>query len=180
MYQLNESIINSPIFESFIVTKENEALYKSYVNEPSLANKEKLEKAFATHTKQLLAISYLKKLIYFESRRFDKKRKEFERIQPVILNAPTEENITLIDMIADKNSDIYFQIRLEANIEEVITDSLLFDAVRKLSKRQKEVLYYRYVLNWNDPMIAKKSKVSQQAITKSHKKALQKLKEALK
>ncbi|KGR86202.1 sigma factor-like helix-turn-helix DNA-binding protein [Lysinibacillus odysseyi] len=179
MYQLNKSILNSSIFESFVAAEENEKIYMTFINEPTLANKEKLEAAFTTHTKLILAISYLKKVIYFESRRFDKKRRELENKQPVILNAPTEENITLLDMIADENAEYHFDLALEVNIEEVITDGLLIKAVRGLSDRQKEILYYRYVLNCNDTMIAEKYNVSQQAITKSHRKALQKLREAL-
>jgi len=180
VYHLNKSILNSSIFESFIVIKKNKEIYRLFKNEPTLFNKEKLEVAFTAHTKEFLAINYLKKVIYFESRRFDKKRRELENKQPLILNAPIENNLTLLDMLADKNSESYFELILEASLEEAITDSLLIKAVRSLSERQKEILYYRYVLDYNDKMIAKKYNISQQAITKSHKKALQKLKEALK
>lgn len=180
MYHLNKSILNSSIFESFILIKKNKEMYRLYKNEPTLVNKERLEEAFIAHTKEFLAISYLKKVIYFESRRFDKKRRELENKQLVILNAPTENNLTLLDMLVDENSESYFNLTLETCLEEVITDSLLIKAVRSLSERQKEILYYRYVLDYSDTMIAKKYNISQQSITKSHRKALQKLKEALK
>lgn len=181
MYQLNEDIIKSLIFNSFITIKENKELYLAYLNDQSLSNKDKLDEAFTSHTKQILAIAYLKKLIYYESRRFDKKRREFENKQPVILNAPIEEDITMMDTIADENSEPHFQLALRAStIEGVIRDNLLIDAIRRLTDRQREILYYRYVLNWNDTMIAKKYNVSQQAISKSHKKALQKMREVLK
>ncbi|HCG4535998.1 TPA: hypothetical protein NJY08_004848 [Salmonella enterica subsp. enterica serovar Typhi str. AG3] len=180
MYKLNKTIIDSPIFESFISKGENEKLYLSYLEEPSYSKKEKLDEAFTTYTKQKLAISYLKKMIYFESRRFDKKRREFESKQPLILNAPTEENITLQDMIADENSENEFQLAFEVSIEDVITDSALMNAVQELSERQSEILYLSYVLNWSDKMIANRYNVSQQAINKSRRKTLNKLREALK
>jgi len=59
-------------------------------------------------------------------------------------------------MLADKNSESYFELILEASLEEAITDSMLIKAVRSLSERQKEILYYRYVLDYSDTMIAKK------------------------
>lgn len=179
MYRLNENIINSPIFQSFIETRENEVLYLTYINDSSLTNKENLEIAFVTHAKQVFAISYLKKLIYFESRRFDKKRREFEAKQLAILNANKEENTQLIDLIEDEHADKPFQTKLETSIEEVLSDNVLIDAVRTLTKRQKDILFYHYVLNWNDTMIAKEFNVSQQAITKTRKKALQKLHDVL-
>ena len=180
MYHLNKSILNSSIFKSFILIKKNKEIYKMFKNDPTLFNKEKLDAAFTAYTKELLAISYLKKVIYFESRRFDKKRRELENKQPLILNAPIENNLTLLDILADKNSESYFELTVEASLEEAITNSLLIKAVRSLSERQKEILYYRYVLDYSDTMIAKKYNISQQSITKSHRKALQKLKEALK
>ncbi|MBQ0140465.1 MAG: hypothetical protein KBT36_14365 [Kurthia sp.] len=179
MYRLNANIINSPIFQSFIETSENEVLYLTYINNSSLANKENLEIAFATHAKQVFAVSYLKKLIYFESRRFDKKRREFEAKQPAILNANKEENTQLIDMIEDPHADKLFQTKLETSIEEVLSDNVLIDAVLTLTNRQKDILFYYYVLNWSDPMIAKEFNVSQQAIAKTRKKALQKMHDVL-
>ena len=62
MYHLNKSILNSSIFESFILNKKNKEIYRMFKNDPTLFNKEKLDAAFTAHTKELLAISYLKKL----------------------------------------------------------------------------------------------------------------------
>lgn len=60
-------------------------------------------------------------------------------------------------------------------LEEYVDDYILSDSISKLSEREKYIIYKRYVEGKKDPAIAKKLKVSSQAVSKSRRKALKKI-----
>ena len=173
MYYLNNEIINSSLFKNFLKINENNNLFKNYIKEPNHKNKVLLDQGFQHHSKKALAISYLKKIIYYESRRFDINVRKLVQNQPLIIdNCDT----ALIDMIKDDQAEEQFQYIEGKCIESFVSDDLLLQAIHNLSDRQQKILYFYYALDLNDADIAAKYNISQQAISKSRKQAILKLK----
>lgn len=148
-------------------------MFSNYRKEPTDKNKILLDCAFQHHSKKALAISYIKKLIYYESRRFDINVRKLELNQPLIVDNPDS---TLIDTVKDEEAEKQFQYMFPKCIRSFVSNELLLQAIHNLSDRQQKILYFYYTLEFSDAEIAAKYKVSQQAISKSRNQAILKLK----
>ena len=91
-------MLKSSLFKNFIKNDGNNNLFTSYINYPTNKNKFLLDQAFQNYTKRALAISYFKKMIHFESRRFDINIRKLEQNEPLIID---KSDSNLIDTIKD-------------------------------------------------------------------------------
>lgn len=132
------------------------------------------------HYTEIKINKYISKIIYYESINFDKKERKIQSRFPLILDKPLmeqDESVTLKDIIPSE-----YKVEYKVNsmrIEDHIECPKLLQAIKKLTQRQREVIGLAYIVNLSDTDIAKKSGVSQQAITKIRRKSLEKLRNLL-
>lgn len=179
MKTLNKFVVESRIFKEFLKESYHEKLFSQYKREPTPQNQKKLEEAFQKFSRKIIAISYLRKVIHYESRNFDKKIRNEKKKELLILNQPIENDLFLIDLFEDEGLNQKMECEISNDIKDHLMNHDLLKAIKSLTPKQKEVLYLYFVKELKDVEIAKKMKVSQQAVSKLRNKALQKLKEEI-
>ncbi len=165
------------LIEQFLSIPEYAELFHSYRNSPTKKQKEKLDIVFKQYYKQIRAISYLNKYIYFASIKSDKKiRKHQERYQ-LIFDKPSDEegNTTIGELLINEYSVFYYNEIPSEKLEDYFQNPIISNSIKRLTKKQKKILYLSYVKSLKDIEIAKHLRVSQQAITKTRNIALQKI-----
>jgi RNA polymerase sigma factor (sigma-70 family) len=177
-------IFNNPLLVSFLSNPKNLKLYKETINKSCEEDKKALDDAFKTHFLTARFTSYLSKSIYYEAINYDKKRREQNDKQTLTLDASAAgtEGVSLVNFIPEENTD-YLPVnayeKKQKDIEDIITDSKLYQIVSTLTENQKEILSLAYVKQLRDVEIAKILKKSQQAISRSHQRALEIIRESL-
>jgi RNA polymerase sigma factor (sigma-70 family) len=177
-YRIYPDLRGNKAVESFMTRPEHQELLKEFLTSPSASSEDCLNEAFKAHYFGIRFTSYVSSSLYFHSVNFDKKIRLHRGRQLLTLDQPLggDEDGTFKDMIPGHGDPILLP---EQSLEESITDDSLLHAYRKLTDRQKEILDLAYARELSDTEIADILKVSQQAVSKSHKKALAKLKEEL-
>jgi RNA polymerase sigma factor (sigma-70 family) len=180
----NAQLYNSKVFKSYILDKENNTTFEQAICNPSKTSMLRLEESFKEHYFNIRFTSYLSTSIHFNAVNFDKKdRKEKTRNQLILNNAFSDDpNSSLLEMIPEQSRsncpEEAFEDQLP-NIEDVIERQDLFDAVKQLTSNQKEILKLAYIDGLKDIEIAHALNKSQQAVSKSHQKALSILRELI-
>ena len=174
---LNPAVVNSNVFKNFLEIEENKNLYFSYLAEPTSENADALNEQFKYFEKQILRIAYIKKVIFYESKRFDSKLREYNKKIDLNLDAPVFESVSVRDIVQDENSFIHFERIFDNDLESLLSDDLLITLLQRLNTKQKQILYYRYALDLTEQEIANMYNVSQQAISKTLHKSINILRE---
>lgn len=171
-FHFNFEILNSSLFKNFLKKHSNNKLLTGFLRNPTYQTKDLLDQAFKKYVKKAIAVSYLKKVIYYESRRFDKNIRKKDKMELLILD---ESNSPLIASLKDNEAENKLnQIEVDYR-SSFINNQLLNRAIHTLSERQQKILYFYYALNLSDIEIAAIFNVSQQAISKSRKHIISKL-----
>lgn len=167
----------NPMIQGFLESDEQREAFIRYSEIPSEANLEKLNDAFKRHYVTIQSIAYFSKILTYEAKHFDiERRKRIERY-PVILDAPTDgEEGTMKDLLVDENEIILDK----ANWEEDIEDEELYSLLTKLTDRQRETIRYSFFERMKDVEIARSTGVSPQAVSKTKREALRKMRRAMK
>ncbi|MGE6756030.1 RNA polymerase sigma factor [Rossellomorea sp. NPDC071047] len=180
----NPGLYNSKVFKSYILDNENKKTFEQAICNPCKASILKLEESFKKHYFNIRFTSYLSTSIHFNAVNFDKKdRKEKSRNQLILNNAYNDDpNLSLVEMIPEQSRsncpEEAFEDQL-SNIEDIIERQDLFDAVKQLTSNQREIIKLAYIDGLKDIEIANKLSKSQQAVSKSHQKALLILRELI-
>ena len=170
-----DDILKNPLLLNFLNMEENMMLYDDYCRKPSPETKELLNKRFVDFYYEVRMISYLSKVIHFEAKRFDAKIREHNRRFKLILDNSVlslDEQAQFDPFLVEEPA---YTEPSSRRLEDHIQYPKLKGAIRNLTERQKEVLYWSFVENLKDIEIAAKLHVSQQAISKTKKSALLKL-----
>ncbi|WP_175989950.1 sigma-70 family RNA polymerase sigma factor [Bacillus sp. Marseille-Q1617] len=177
-YRIYPDLRGNKAVESFMTRPEHQELLKEFLSSPSASAEGCLNEAFKAHYFGIRFTSYVSSSLYFHSVNFDKKIRLHRGRQLLTLDQPLggEEDGTFKDMIADTEEHLTLPVQ---SLEDAISDETLLHAYRKLTDRQRRILDLAYVEELSDTDISKILRVSQQAVSKSHKKALAKLKEEL-
>jgi RNA polymerase sigma factor (sigma-70 family) len=164
--------------ESFMSQPEHQELLKEFLTSPSASAEDCLNEAFKAHYFGIRFTSYVSSSLYFHSVNFDKKIRLHRGRQLLTLDQPLggDEDGTFKEMIPDSGEPVTLP---EQSLEDAISDDALLAAFRKLTDRQREILDLAYVKEMSDTEIAKILRVSQQAVSKSHRNALARLREEL-
>lgn len=167
--------IKNPILIGFLYQEDNAKIYDLYCQEPTSGKKELLNQRFIEFYYKIKLITYFSKVIGFESKRYDKKNREYKERNQLILDQDNENSI--MDLVESKE-DIYFFNNTK--LEDYIEDPEVYKIISKLTKRQKQILYLSYVKNMRDIEVARLLSVSQQAINKIKNQALNKVRREIK
>lgn len=165
------------LIEQFLSIPEHAELFQSYKKAPTERQEEELDATFKQYYKQIRAISYLNKFIHFASKKSDKKIREHQERYQLIMDKPSDEegNTTIGDLLIDESSVFYYKEIPSEQLEDYVQNPIISNSLKRLTKKQKNILYLSYVKSLKDIEIAKRLHVSQQAITKTKNKTLQKI-----
>jgi RNA polymerase sigma factor (sigma-70 family) len=174
----NLELINSSVFKSFRSSKENLEVYEKAICEPNEKTLKKLEQSFKEHYFKLRFTSYLATSIHYNAVNFDKKERKIKNRNQLILNQMNkdESNLSLMELVPDNSRvnqpEEAFEDGLD-RIEEIMSDELLVEAISLLTNNQKEIIKLAYINGLKDTEIGEILNKSQQAVSKSHRKALE-------
>lgn len=180
----NPNLYKSKVFKSFITDYENKVIFEAAICNPNKITEQRLEERFKKFYFNIRFTSYLSTSIHFNAVNFDKKDRKLKTRNQLILNNMYNEdpNISLIEMIPEQSRgncpEEAFEDKLK-DVEEIVESQDLYKALQQLTSNQREVIKLAYIDGLKDIEIANKLKKSQQAVSKSHQKALMTLRKIL-
>lgn len=178
-----EKHLQNPIIKSFLEIPEHLALLKEVRNHPTIELKRKLDDTFREFYFTIRFTTYLSQTIYFNAINYDKKVKLISDRYQLILDRPIKDDVdlTLIDFLSTSICIERPEICMNSSsIGDHLANYEIFIALQSLTENQRKILSLAYIYGLNDSEIADTFEKSQQAVSKSHKKALRKLRDLMK
>lgn len=177
-----EKHMKNPIIKSFLNIAENMDLLKEVINNPTSILTKKLDDTFREFYFRIRFTSYLSQAIYFNAINYDKKVKLFSDRNKTILDIPVKDKKgrTVIEFFCSMEwKDCQEDCIYSSNIKDHLTNASLYKGIEQLTENQRKLLSLAYIFDLTDSEIATYFNVSQQAVSKSHKKILKKLREII-
>ena len=177
-----EKHLQNPIIKSFFEAPGNLDLLKEVISNPTDLLKKKLDDSFKEFYFKIRFTTYLSQAIYFNAINFDKKIKLFSERNLSILDKPLkgEKDGTIIDLLSSTEWKEGQEVgKISSDISDHLTNYSLFNGTQLLTENQRQLLSLAYVYGLNDSEIAIYLNKSQQAVSRSHKRALKKLREII-
>ncbi|WP_438350935.1 hypothetical protein ACP8HI_09965 [Paenibacillus sp. FA6] len=179
----NKRLFENKVISSFFGNPYHVYLFVNMICEPSIDKKMELEMTFRKFYFCIRFTKYLCSLIKFADVDYHRKRKKQEDRNPLVFDTPMGEegDMTLGELLLfisvqpelglpQRNPDIF---------QSAIEDPKLFTVFSRLTSKQKQVITLAYDAGVLDTEIASVLMVSQQAITKTRRTALEKMKREL-
>jgi RNA polymerase sigma factor (sigma-70 family) len=171
----NKEFLENPIIKSFLKNEKNWKLFLEVICNPTDENKELLDKEFKKFYFGIRFTAFISTALYFNAVNFDKRYRKMLNRYTLTVDKPLkeEEDISFKDMITDSEAEIQIEWIIQSDdIKDYIADPVLYEAILTLSDKQREVINLAYVKGLSDTEISKVLNKSQQAISKTRKKAL--------
>jgi RNA polymerase sigma factor (sigma-70 family) len=171
----NKEFLENPIIKSFLKNEKNWKLFLEVICNPTDENKELLDKEFKKFYFGIRFTAFISTALYFNAVNFDKRYHKMLNRYTLTVDKPLkeEEDISFKDMITDSEAEIQIEWIIQSDdIKDYIADPVLYEAILTLSDKQREVINLAYVKGLSDTEISKVLNKSQQAISKTRKKAL--------
>ncbi|MBN8208683.1 sigma-70 family RNA polymerase sigma factor [Bacillus sp. NTK071] len=170
-----EELKENLLFKSFVQEDVHWTSFREALLDPSQKALMNLNTLFHMYYVEIRFIAYLTKLIRYTAINFDRKRRLEHLRYPLTLDQPVgESGSTWIELVSSED------IQEGARFEEQLTSRSLYSAYKRLTGKQKEVLELSYRLETSDTEIAEARGISQQAVSRRRKRALEKLREVRK
>lgn len=174
----NSELLGNNLVVSFLGTPQHKEVYLETISNPTPENMKKLDMLFKDYYFNIRFISHISTTLKFNSINYDKQAKQIQTRFLTTLDAeinPTEgEATTFVDLVADENAEYCFERTISnGDLEQQITCPLLNNAYKSLTIKQKEIINLAYVEGLSDTEIALILNKTQQAVSKTHKKALE-------
>ena len=161
------------IIHAFLKCPENKKLLVEYQNTNSAELKIQIDLEFKKFYQNYRILSYLIKVLHFESKHFDKQIRTHRNKNQLIIDSDINfTNIHLDNFVTDP-------IALSEDITDHISSDNLFNCVRKLTNRQRDVISLFYVKQMTEKEIAKKLGITQQAVSKIRNNVLENIRKEL-
>lgn len=155
-----------------------EKIYLDYLSDPTDKKKEYLDEMYKRYERQLISLKYLRKMLFFEAKRFDKKVREINKRQ-FSLDVDYDENLTFMDLLEDENGEKVLDKVFDSELKELFSDEKLCREILAMTNKQKEVLRGLYVSALTEAVLAKQLGVTQQAVSKTHRSIINKLRKVV-
>ncbi|GHH99593.1 sigma-70 family RNA polymerase sigma factor [Neobacillus kokaensis] len=169
----------NPIIQNFLRTKTNYDLFVKAVCFPTNQNHKKLNQAFQQFYGEIRLIHYISRLLTHYSWQYYQKKKKEAEYHLYTFDQPIKEesnNYSLGSLISDGNSEVIDSVLNQSkSLMDHIQDPKLYRAMERLTKKQRKALELCYLYNLSHTEIGKVLQVSQQAVSKTIKNALKKL-----
>lgn len=172
---INKDVVESERFQKKLQEDEYfKRVYLEYSTNPTEINKNRLNDMYKRYEKQLMALAYLRKMIFFEAKKFDANIRKVNKSRTSI-DSLLAEDFVLIDERAEDSLNIVF----ESELKEIFSDEKLYREILLMTDKQKEVLRGVYVSELTEAVLAQRLGVSQQAVSKTHRAIIKKLRKAV-
>nr|WP_276564989.1 sigma-70 family RNA polymerase sigma factor [Brevibacillus halotolerans] len=167
------SLVNSidlagtKLFKAFLKQEDNYNLYQKVIAHPEDRGiSQKLKKQFNDFYEEVLLIKYISSTIHYTAIELSIRKKKLDKvIQPLKYESEgVAENITNFH---------------DKDWKEAISDEKLLHSIMKLTENERGIITYYYLHEWKEKEIARLLDITQQAVSKTKRKALEKLKKEL-
>jgi len=173
----NQQLINNELVISFLKIPTNKEKYMDTIINPTTENMKESDMLFKHFYFKIRFISHISSTLKFNSINFDKKLRLIQSRFSLTLDAKINANEgqeTFLDLIADEQAEGHFsEVNLKDNLDDYVISPILYDALNSLTKKQKEIISLAYAEGLSDTEIGRRLNKSQQAVSKTHKKALE-------
>lgn len=173
----NQQLINNELVISFLKIPTNKEKYMDTIINPTTENMKELDMLFKHFYFKIRFISHISSTLKFNSINFDKKLRLIQSRFSLTLDAKINANEgqeTFLDLVADEQAEGHFsEVKLKDNLDDYVISPILYDALNSLTKKQKEIISLAYAEGLSDTEIGRRLNKSQQAVSKTHKKALE-------
>ncbi len=174
----NETFLDNVIVKSFLEDEKNKLLLITAICSQNKQDNKNLDTAFRKFYFNIRFTSFISNTIYFNSINYDKKYRGISSRYPLTMDKTIRDDTTSTfkDIIEDPKAEIRIEDLIDSqSIEDYVVNPFLFNALKNLTPKQKEVIDLSYVYGLSDTEISKRLGKSQQAISKLHKKALKRI-----
>ena len=175
----NKELLQNNLVISFLNSPSHKKVYREAISNPTPENKQKLDILFKQFYFKIRFISHISTTLKFNSINYDKRERMMQSRYAVILDAPLnreEGEGSVLDLIVKEGSfNTFDDVFSNEDILEQVTNPKLYEALNSLSDKQKQIINFAYVEGLSDTEIALILNKSQQVISKTHKKALEKI-----
>lgn len=171
----NPDLLSNNLVISFLKMPTNKVLYMETISNPTPENMKKLDVLFKKFYFNIRFISHISTTLKYNSINYDKKLRLVHSRFSSTLDASINRNEgeeTFLDLLADEQAYNPFDEIGDHDLVEHVTCPILVDAINSLTKKQKEIINLAYVERLSDTEIGLRLNKTQQAISKTHKKAL--------
>ena len=176
----NRKFLENNLIKSFLKNPDNRKLFYETITNPTAENYVELDNKFKIFYTYIRFISHISSTLKFNSINYDKRIRLLNKRYSPTLDAPISNDQdgdnTFLDLV-ESNDD--FRVADEVFSKEIITEQVtspvLYNALQLLTKTQLQIIHLAYVEGLNDTEIAQVLNKTQQAISKTHKKALKNL-----
>lgn len=172
---------SNPVLKNFLKEEAHLTLFIQAVTSPTRENQKALDHTFKKFYQRIRIINFLSTILYYGAIDYDKKNRKHNQRYALILDKPIgisseDAGVTMVDLIASPDAEMDDLISSKHDtLEENISRSSLIKALRTLTDKEKEILDLAYLHDMSDRSIARKVGLSHQAIGKTRKKALSKI-----
>ncbi|WP_350344248.1 hypothetical protein PRVXT_000640 [Proteinivorax tanatarense] len=152
----NKEFFSQPIVKKFFESDPehskllHEAL-KAEAFDTTCKESIELNKRFTRFFLKYRLVSYIATLSHRYSQYFDKEKRKFKKRYQLSLNKPAgdnEKDLHVIDLIESENLDMLDKVLDKTDcLTELIADEVLFNAIYKLTQKQRKVLYLVIIEN---------------------------------
>ena len=165
------------------MNNENKILYNKAIIQHDNNARNILKERFENYLFKIHAVSYLSKTIVLNARNVKNKYLSMYQTEELTLNTiDMDSNVEKIDKIPDTSLNMIEIITkpiIKANFQEVFLDIDIINAINRLTYRQKEIIYLKYIEDLEEKEIAKYLNISVQAVYKTITVALNKIRAQL-
>ncbi|MDI2588937.1 sigma-70 family RNA polymerase sigma factor [Psychrobacillus sp. NEAU-3TGS] len=160
------------IIQEFLKCPYNKTLFEEFQTTNSEETKQKIDVKFKKYYQNYRILSYLIKVLHYESKHFDHKLRTYKHRYQLILTNDLETPIFFEKSYSDS-------IDSSKDIEDHISNEKLFTCFKTLTTRQKEILSLVYVRQMTDKEIAQYLGITQQAVSKTRKNVIKKIRKGI-
>lgn len=173
----HHKLLSNPVIQEFLKKDEHLHLFAKAICFPTKENQDTLNQLFKQFYSEIRLIKYISKLLHNNSVNYDKKQRKNKERCALILDQSASYNdddqTTLVNLIPSETAAIVSMLMENSpHLEECIDHPKLYQALKMLTPNQKKIIDLAYVRELKDTEIAKLLGVSQQSVSKTHKKAL--------
>ncbi|MFC9541354.1 sigma factor-like helix-turn-helix DNA-binding protein [Lysinibacillus sp. NPDC056959] len=173
----NQKLLSNNLVISFLKIPTNKNMYMKTISNPTPENMKKLDILFKHFYFKVRFISHISTTLKFNSINYDNRLRLLQSRFTSTLDASINSNggeETFLDLLPDEQAyNLFGEIVNNDHLDEHVTCPILYDALNLLTKKQKEIINFAYVEGLSDTEIGLKLNKTQQAISKTHKKALE-------
>ncbi|MDV2583474.1 sigma-70 family RNA polymerase sigma factor [Alkalibacillus haloalkaliphilus] len=173
--EYNPRLFEQPIIKSFFQDQYNFDLLKKTIENNDENSNEELNQRFIKFYMRFRLISYISVLSQRYTNYYDQKFKKHNEQNRLILDKPTSEDTSVIDLFPAKKESY----RLYHGITDMISDERIINAINDLPKKKQDILELNYINQFSIKEIAEQYKDSPQNISKHKQEAIKKIKRRL-